>query len=187
MEERGIPFDCGLGERDPDYCHGCFRAAGFAQGRLASDYRRIGSQAAAQTMYKTILVTVDGTPTDRAIIEHVKMLAKLAGSRVVLLHVADGWAARTYGADAVSQEITDDKAYLEKLRAELQSEGIPAESELAYGDPAREITRWVGEKRCDLVAMSTHGHRFLADIFLGTTASRVQHSVSVPVLLLRAK
>jgi len=82
-------------------------------------------------MYKTILVTVDGTPTDRAIIEHVKMLAKFAGSRVVLLHVADGWAARTYGADAVSQEITDDKAYLEKLRAELQSEGIPAESDLA--------------------------------------------------------
>ena len=49
-------------------------------------------------MYKTILVTLDGTPTDRAIIEHVKSLAKLAQSRVVLLHVADGWAARTYGA-----------------------------------------------------------------------------------------
>jgi nucleotide-binding universal stress UspA family protein len=35
--------------------------------------------------------------------------------------------------------------------------------------------------------MSTHGHRFLADIFLGTTVTRVRHSVSVPVLLLRAK
>ena len=138
-------------------------------------------------MYDTILVTLDGTPTDRAIIEHVKQLAKLAGSRLVLLHVADGWAARTYGRDAVSPEITEDTAYLEQVRSELQTAGIPTEAELAFGDPAQEIVKWVQQRGCDLVAMSTHGHRFLADLFLGTTASRVQHSISVPVLLLRAK
>lgn len=139
------------------------------------------------TMYDTILVTLDGTTTDRAIIEHIKQLAKLAHSRLVLLHVADGWAARTYGPDAVSREISEDKAYLEKVLAEFQEDGIPAECELAYGEPAKEIIRWVKEKGCDLVAMSTHGHRFLADIFLGTTATRVQHNISAPVLLLRAK
>ena len=138
-------------------------------------------------MYKTILMTQDGTPTDQAIIQHVKELAKLAQSRVVLLHVADGWAARTYGPDAVSPEITEDTAYLEKVRAEFQSAGINADAELAYGDPVREIVKWVKQKGCDLVAMSTHGHRFIADIFLGSTASRVQHNISVPVLLLRAK
>jgi nucleotide-binding universal stress UspA family protein len=138
-------------------------------------------------MYKTILMTLDGSPTDRAIIGHVKQLARIAHSRVVLLHVADGWAARTYGSDAVSPEITQDTDYLRKVKEEFQSENIPAEAELAYGDPVTEIVRWVKEKGCDLVAMSTHGHRFLADLFLGTTASRVQHSVSVPVLLLRAK
>ncbi|HEY3861384.1 MAG TPA: universal stress protein [Verrucomicrobiae bacterium] len=138
-------------------------------------------------MYKTILLTLDGTRTDRAIIEHVKPLARLAGSRVVLLHVADGWAARTHGRDAVSQEITEDTAYLKKLRQEFETAGIHADAELAYGDPVREIVKWVRQKGCDLVAMSTHGHRFLADIFLGQTASRVQHSISVPVLLLRAK
>lgn len=138
-------------------------------------------------MYDTILVTLDSTPTDRAIIEHVKQLAKLAHSRVVLLHVADGWAARTYGPDAVSPEITQDTAYLQTVLAEFQATGIPVEAELAYGDPAREIVKWVERKGCDLVAMSTHGHRFLADLFLGTTATRVQHSIRVPVLLLRAK
>jgi len=138
-------------------------------------------------MYKTILMTLDGTATDRAIIDHVKQLAKLAQGRVVLLHVADGWAARTYGRDAVSAEITEDTAYLGKVREEMQSSGIPADAELAYGDPAKEIIKWIRQKGCDLVAMSTHGHRFLSDLFLGTTASRVQHSVSVPVLLLRAK
>ena len=138
-------------------------------------------------MYDTILVTLDGRPSDRAIIEHIKQLAKLAQSHLVLLHVADGWAARTYGPDAVSPEIAEDTAYLEKVRAEFQSIGIPAQAELAYGEPADEIIKWVQQKGCDLVAMSTHGHRFLADVFLGTTASRVQHSISAPVLLLRAK
>ena len=104
----------------------------------------------------------------------------------MLLHVADGWAARTYGPDAVSPEITEDTAYLEKVRAEFESAGIPAEAELAYGDPAKEIIKWVEQKGCDLVAMSTHGHRFLADLFLGTTASGAAQ-ISVPVLLLRAK
>jgi universal stress protein A len=138
-------------------------------------------------MYDTILVTLDGTATDRAIIEHVKQLASVMHSRLVLLHVADGWAARNFGPDAVSPEITDDKAYLNKVREELQAAGIVTEAELAYGKPADEIVKWVREKGCDLVAMSTHGHRFLGDLFRGTTANRVQHRVSVPVLLLRAK
>ena len=105
----------------------------------------------------------------------------------MLLHVADGWAARTYGPDAVSAEIAEDTAYLEKIRSEFQALGIPTQAELAYGEPVNEIIKWVRQKGCDLVAMSTHGHRFLADIFLGNTASRVQHNISVPVLLLRAK
>ena len=138
-------------------------------------------------MYETILITLDATLTDRAIIKQIKALASMMESGVVLLHVADGWAARTFGPDAVSPEITEDKAYLEKVRQEFQSAGIPADAFLAYGDPVKEIVRWVHERHCDLVAMSTHGHRFLADIFLGTTASRVQHSIDVPVLLIRAR
>ena len=138
-------------------------------------------------MYDTILVTLDGTPTDRAIIEHVKQLAQILRSRVVLLHVADGWAARTFGADAISPEIAEDTRYLERVRSEFLAAGVAAEAELAYGDPAKEIVAWVRDKGCDLVAMSTHGHHFVADLILGTTARSVRHKVSVPVLLLRAK
>ena len=138
-------------------------------------------------MYDKILVTLDATPTDRAIIEHVKALARIMNSRVVLLHVADGWAARTFGADAVSPEISEDTAYLQEVQNEFQSAGIPAEAELAFGEPGEQIIRWVHEKKCDLVAMSTHGHSFVADVFLGSTSRRVRHSVRIPVLLLRAK
>jgi len=136
-------------------------------------------------MWQKILVTLDATPADRTILEHVRPLARQFNSRLVLLHVADGWAARTYGPDAVSPEITQDRAYLEGVRNELEADGISAEAELAYGNPPAEIIRWVRERQCDLVAMSTHGHRLLADIFLGTTAHRLQHQVDVPVLLVK--
>ncbi len=137
-------------------------------------------------MYGKILITLDTTPTDRAILDHVRPLAQMLKSRVVLMHVADGWAARQYGPDAVSSEVTEDKAYLEKVRAELAADGLEVQAKLAYGEPVTEIVRWVEQEGCDLIAMSTHGHRLLSDLVLGTTASRVQHRVNVPVLLLRA-
>jgi nucleotide-binding universal stress UspA family protein len=138
-------------------------------------------------MYGKILLTLDASRTDRAVIDHIKPLAKMMNSRVVLLHVADGWAARTYGPDAISREIDEDKAYLAKVRSEFESQGTVTEAELLFGDPAKEIVRWVKSRGCDLVAMSTHGHRGLADLFLGTTASHVRHHISVPVLLVRAQ
>ena len=138
-------------------------------------------------MYEHILVTLDATAADRTILEHIVPLAKMCHSKVTLLHVADGWAARTYGADAVSREINEDRAYLAKVKAELSAAGVPTEAELAYGDPATEIIKWVRQRGCNLVAMSTHGHRLLADLFLGTAADTVRHEVEVPVLLIKAK
>ena len=138
-------------------------------------------------MYKTILVTLEATPTDRTIIEHVKKLAARLGSRVVLLHVAAGAAAKWLGPDAGGEEVETSQAYLDRIKAEFEAAGIPASSELAYGEPAKEIIKWVETRGCDLVAMSTHGHRWLGDLVYGTTAIDVQHRLLVPVLLLRAK
>lgn len=138
-------------------------------------------------LYRKIVVPLDASPTDRAIVDHIRPIAKLMGSSVVLLHVATGWAAQWFGSNAVSPEVDEDRAYLDRIKDEFVADGIPAETVLAYGDPAREIVRWVEENGCDLVAMSTHGHRALADVFLGTTAIKVQHGLKVPVLLLRAR
>jgi nucleotide-binding universal stress UspA family protein len=129
------------------------------------------------SLYKTILVTLEGTPTDRAIIEHIIPLAKAMKSRIVLLHVASGVPAKYHGTDAAGKEVQESQANLERVRAEFVAAGIPAE----------EIVKWVERKGCDLVAMSTHGHKFVADLLLGATAFEVQHSLRVPVLLLRAK
>ena len=139
------------------------------------------------SLYKTILVTLEGTPTDRAIIEHIKLLARSMQSRVVLLHVASGVPAQYHGTDAAGKEVEESRAGLDRVRAEFTAIGIPTEVELACGDPVKEIVNWVRQNGCDLVAMSTHGHQFMADLVLGTTAIHVQHSISVPVLMLRAK
>ena len=138
-------------------------------------------------MYDTILLSLDISPTDRPIIEHVKELAGIMHSRVILLRVATGAAAQFHGKDAAGQEIAEIRVYLEKIKTEFEAAGIPVAAEIGYGDPAREIIKWVNEKGCDQLAMGTHGHKLVADLVLGTTASRVQHNVSIPVLLLRAR
>lgn len=138
-------------------------------------------------MYKHILVPLEGTTTDRVIIDHIKELAQQMHSSVVLLHVASGAPARYHGANADTEEVDRGRKYLDAVRSEFVSLGVATESQLAYGDPAKEIVSWVKEHGCDLVAMSTHGHQFVADLVLGTTAIKVQHQVSVPVMLLRAK
>ena len=138
-------------------------------------------------MYKTILVTLDTSPTDRAIIDHIKLLAGVMQSRVVLLHVVTSAPAKYHGPDADDKEVEESNGYLSRIQAEFAAAGIPATTELAFGEPVKEIVNWVKQKGCDLVAMATHGHQFVADLVLGTTAIKVQHSISVPVLLLRAK
>jgi len=137
-------------------------------------------------MYKTILVTLDSTPTDRAIIEHIKQLAKFMQGRVILLHVADGWAARTFGPDAVSPEITEDKAYLNQIQSEFQSAGVSVEAQLAFGEPSKEIIKCIEQKGCDLVAMSTHGHGPVKDLILGSVADSLRHQIDIPILMIRA-
>jgi nucleotide-binding universal stress UspA family protein len=140
-------------------------------------------------MYRRILVAIENSPADRTILAHVSELARLTGAQLLLVHVADGWAARNFNQLKLreSEEMKSDRSYLEQVRADLESRGFVVETRLAMGDPATELINVAREQGVDLIAMSTHGHRFLADIFLGATADRVRHLVKVPVLLLRAQ
>jgi nucleotide-binding universal stress UspA family protein len=140
-------------------------------------------------MYRRILVAVENSGADRTILEHVERLATLTQAELLLVHVADGWAARNFDQLKLreSEEMKEDRAYLERLRGELEGRGLKVETLLALGDPARQLIRVAEERQVDLIAMSTHGHRFLQDLLRGATADRVRHLVKVPVLLLRAQ
>ncbi|MGH9143018.1 MAG: universal stress protein [Vicinamibacterales bacterium] len=140
-------------------------------------------------MYRRILVAVENSPADNTILAHVAELARLTGASLLLVHVADGWAARNFNQLKLreSEEMTIDRGYLDRLRAELEGRGLRVDTRLAMGDPATELVKVAEEQGVDLIAMSTHGHRFVKDVLLGATADKVRHLVKVPVLLLRAQ
>ena len=137
-------------------------------------------------MYRRILVAVENSAADQTILTHVRALASLTGAELLLVHVADGWAARHFEDLKLreSEEMKADRAYLERLAASLSE--FRVSTELALGDPASELIRLAEERGVDLIAMSTHGHRFLNDLLRGTTVNKVRHLVKIPVLLLRA-
>jgi nucleotide-binding universal stress UspA family protein len=138
-------------------------------------------------MYRHILVAIENSDADRAVLQHIEELAKLTGADLLLVHVADGWAARHFEDLNLreSEEMRDDKAYLAKLCDELTRRGLQTRARLALGDPATELVKVAAEEGVDLIAMSTHGHRFLNDLLRGSTADRVRHTVTVPVLMVR--
>ena len=139
-------------------------------------------------MYQRILVAIENSPSDVTILRHVEELARLTGGQLLLVHVADGVVARHFDDLQLreSEEMKDDRAYLDRLCAELTSRGFLATNLLAAGDPASELVRVARDQQVDLIAMSTHGHRFLSDLLHGTTVYKLRHLVNVPVLLLKA-
>jgi nucleotide-binding universal stress UspA family protein len=140
-------------------------------------------------MYSRILVPLEHSAYDDAILEHVSRLAKFCDAEVVLIHVADGFAARNIQQLKLreSEEMRDDREYLERVVARLERDGLRAESVLAAGDPSHEICEAAKREQCDLIAMSTHGHRFIKDIVYGSVANEVRHTSRVPVLLVRGE
>ena len=139
-------------------------------------------------MYHHILVALENSDADRAVLTHIEPLARLLGSKLLLVHVADGWAARAFSDLNLreSDEMRIDRAYLEQRCAELSARGFECRARLALGDPASELVKVARDEQVDLIAMSTHGHRFFNDLLRGSTADRVRHEVLVPVLLVRA-
>jgi len=140
-------------------------------------------------MYRRILVAVENSEADKTILAHVAELARLTGASLLLVHVADGWAARNFDQLKLreSEEMKTDRDYLDRLQSDLESRGLAVDTRLAMGDPATELVKVSEEHGVDLIAMSTHGHRFVKDVLLGATADKVRHLVRVPVLLLRAQ
>lgn len=140
-------------------------------------------------MYKRILVPLENSPYDAAILEHIRPLARMCGASLRLIHVADGWVAQHHHELHLreSEEMRQDREYLDRIAEELAAEGFDVEAILAGGDPTKEIVAACEREECDLIAMSTHGHRFLQDLVRGSVASGVRHLSRTPLLLVRGE
>jgi len=139
-------------------------------------------------MYKKILVALENSRADETLLRHITDLAKLHCSDLLLVHVADGFVARNYERLnlADSQEMKDDRAYLESAATDLRTRGLKVDTFLALGDPAQGIVKAAQDRQCDLIAMTAHGHRLLGDLLFGSTINEVRHKAQVPVLIVRA-
>ena len=139
-------------------------------------------------MYQKILVALENSRADEALLPHIVELAKLHDSELVLVHVADGFVARNYDQLklAESQEMKEDRGYLDATASKLRAEGLEVSAHLALGDPPSEILKTAVREQCDLIAMTTHGHRLIGDVIFGSTINEVRHRAGVPVLLVRA-
>ena len=139
-------------------------------------------------MFKKILVALENTRADESLVPQVQQLALLLDSELLLVHVADGWVARNFNQLrlAESAEMKDDRRYLEETAGRLRTAGLKVSFHLALGDPASEILKTAAAEGCDLIAITTHGHRLIGDIIYGSTIESVRHKATVPLLVVRA-
>jgi nucleotide-binding universal stress UspA family protein len=140
-------------------------------------------------MYKKILVALENGPADEVILPQVAALAKILGSELLLLHVADGWVARNFHQLklAESEEMRTDREYLEKIANQLRADGFVVSAELALGDPPAQIVKVAEAGQCTLIALTSHGHRFFGDLFHGSTINEVRHHTHIPLFIVRGR
>ncbi len=139
-------------------------------------------------MYRKILVALENSRADESLLPHITELARLHRSSLLLVHVADGWVARNFDQLklAHSEEMRADQAYLDATAAQMRAAGLNVETHLALGDPPNEILKTAEREHCDLIAMTTHGHRLVGDLIYGSTIEEVRHRAVIPLLLVRA-
>jgi manganese transport protein len=139
-------------------------------------------------MYKKILVALENSRADDTLVPHIAEFARRMGSALLLVHVADGFAARHHDTLSLtdSDEMKADRAYLDSVAAQLRGTGLVVDTELALGNPPTEILRTAEVRMCDLIAMTSHGHKMIGDFFLGSTIEKVRHNTAVPILVVRA-
>ena len=139
-------------------------------------------------MYKKILIPLENSATDKVILEHIRPLAKLTKASLVLVHVADGYVASFQEQLNLqdSEEMRQDRAYLESVKSGLIKEGFLVTAYLTGGEPSKQILDIAEQESCDLIAMSTHGHRFIKDLILGSVAENIRHRTDIPILMVRA-
>ncbi|HKW27815.1 MAG TPA: universal stress protein [Verrucomicrobiae bacterium] len=140
-------------------------------------------------MYRHILIPLENSAADQVILDHVTPLVRLTGAKLLLLHVADGWVARNFNQLklAESEEMKNDREYLEKVAVKLRGDGFSVQTMLALGDPPQEILKVAEGEHCDLIAMTSHGHRLFGDLLHGSTITEVRHKTSIPILVVRVR
>jgi nucleotide-binding universal stress UspA family protein len=133
-------------------------------------------------VYENILLLLDCSPVDEAILKHVVELARIHHSRVHLFH-----AVHAHTLDQQRVLVAQTQECLAKAQAVFEKKHIPATSSFSEGEPSELVLAKVTGSDFDLVALATHGHRGISDIVLGSVSRMLKHDSDKPLLLLRGE
>lgn len=140
---------------------------------------------------KKVLVPCDGSDNALRAVRYAATAAQEKPSmELELLHVLDPMTFKSQAALLSPEELSrlcPDAAVhvLQPARQILDQAGIPYKIRCRVGPAAREIAAQVHESSCDGVIMGTRGMGLIANVMIGSVASRVVYLVDVPVTLIK--
>ena len=132
--------------------------------------------------FSHILVLIDCSPADTAIIDLVIKLLDGSKTNVTLVHVVH---SHTLDQDRALKEQADIclKDVFEKF---LSIHAGSVNKLLLSGEPEIELEKEINQGNYDLIAMGTHGHKGLGDLLYGSVSHHLKHTVDVPLLLVKS-
>ena len=141
------------------------------------------------SVYRNILVAVDGSPDAEAALAHAAALARDQNARLTLLTAIPPLPATALlasGAAPPRSEVVRHYAEMLRKAADSLPGDISVTTLLVEGSPARALVQRACSEEYDLIVMGSHGHGRLHGALLGCVSQKILHASPIPVLLTRA-
>ncbi len=129
-----------------------------------------------------VLLPLDCSPVDDAVLGVVEEFIPRAGAEVFLLRVI-----HAHTRDALTEERRKAQRCLSQAAERLSKRGLSVHTKTAEGEVAEAIIREAEAAECNIIAMATHGHHSWERFLLGSVADVLRHRSSIPLLLVNAR
>ena len=139
-------------------------------------------------LYKKILIATDGSENTKKAVDYGIELARIAEAEVHAVYVLDAGAFATLPMDAAWESMyelirAEGSEALKHVEDQGMESGVPAQCSILEGHPASEIVLYAQEHEIDLIVMGTLGKTGLDRILVGSVATKVVHTSTIPVLI----
>jgi universal stress protein A len=133
-------------------------------------------------MYRNILLLMDCSPVDNAVLKHIAELAEIHDSNVHLFHVIH---AHTLDQRRALEQKADECLHL--ALEVFERIGVTAYQSTAEGEPVEQILQRLSQEEYDLIALATHGHGRVSAAILGSVSRALKSSIDKPILMIRGE
>jgi nucleotide-binding universal stress UspA family protein len=145
-------------------------------------------------MYKHLLIATDGSELAQKAVAQGFALANAVNAKVTIVTVSEPWTLAAPAEVAIVYPVDDYEraaaANASKILADASAAGAKLQItcdtvHVKEEFPAEGIVETARARGCDLIVMSSHGHRGLMRLVLGSQAHRVVTQSTTSVLICR--